>query len=143
MTTLRLRNVDASPDDPVETWPFEGVLAALERGTLPDWQRLAAAIVDEPWGDVARQVEEALALDLPYGVGPLTRATLEHVRGERATAEREEVAREIRRLLVDSGRSRANFASRIGTSTSRLSTYLSGSVTPSAALMVRMRAAVS
>jgi hypothetical protein len=68
MTTLRFRNINASPDDPVETWPFEGVLAALERGTLPDWQRLAAAIVDEPWGHVARQTAEALALDLPYGV---------------------------------------------------------------------------
>jgi transcriptional regulator with XRE-family HTH domain len=33
---------------------------------------------------------------------------------------------------------RAEFASQIGTSTSRLSTYATGKVTPSAALMLRM-----
>jgi transcriptional regulator with XRE-family HTH domain len=49
------------------------------------------------------------------------------------------VAAEITRLLADSGMTRAEFASAIGTSTSRLSTYLSGKVTPSAALLVRMR----
>lgn len=35
--------------------------------------------------------------------------------------------------------SRAQFASQIGTSASRLSTYVNGKVTPSAALLVRMR----
>jgi transcriptional regulator with XRE-family HTH domain len=48
------------------------------------------------------------------------------------------VAAEITRLLADSGMTRAEFASALGTSTSRLSTYLSGKVTPSAALLVRM-----
>jgi hypothetical protein len=45
---LRFRNIDASPDDPVETWPFEGILAAVERGILPDWCRLASAIRADP-----------------------------------------------------------------------------------------------
>jgi hypothetical protein len=39
----KFRNIAASPSDPVETWPFEGILAAVERGTLPDWRRLATA----------------------------------------------------------------------------------------------------
>ena len=51
-TTLKFRNIDTSPDDPVETWPFEGILAAVERGALPDWRRLAAAIRADPWGPV-------------------------------------------------------------------------------------------
>lgn len=38
-----------------------------------------------------------------------------------------------------SGLSKSEFASRIGTSASRLSTYLSGSVTPSASLLLRMQ----
>jgi hypothetical protein len=29
-TPLKFRNITASPEDPVETWPFEGVLAAVE-----------------------------------------------------------------------------------------------------------------
>ena len=48
-TALKFRNITASPDDPVDTWPFEGILAAVERGTLPDWRRLAAAIRADPW----------------------------------------------------------------------------------------------
>ena len=44
MSALKFRNITASVDDPVETWPFEGILTAVERGTLPDWRRLAAAV---------------------------------------------------------------------------------------------------
>ena len=60
-------------------------------------------------------------------------------RARAAEDERREVAAEIRALLERSGLSRAAFAERIGTSVPRLSTYLSGKVTPSAALVVRMR----
>ena len=43
------------------------------------------------------------------------------------------------RLSSDSGLSRADFGSQIGTSASRLSTYASGKVTPPATLMLRIR----
>jgi DNA-binding transcriptional regulator YiaG len=69
MSALKFRNITASVDDPVETWPFEGILAAVTR----------------------------------------------------------------------SGLSRQDFALRLGTSRPRLSTYMSGKVTPSASLMLRMR----
>jgi ribosome-binding protein aMBF1 (putative translation factor) len=59
---------------------------------------------------------------------------------ERAEAcERAAVAAEIRGAVRRSGLTRAEFASRIGTSASRLSTYASGKVTPSATLMLRIR----
>lgn len=32
--SLRFRNIDVSPDDPIEIWPTEAVLTALERGGL-------------------------------------------------------------------------------------------------------------
>ena len=138
-SALRFRNLDVSPDDAVERWPFEGVLAALERGTLPDWRRLIAAIDADPWGTVARAVEEAQQLELPYGVAALFAEAIAEARARAAEDERREVAAEIRALLERSGLSRAAFAERIGTSVPRLSTYLSGKVTPSAALVVRMR----
>jgi hypothetical protein len=49
-------------------------------------------------------------------------------------AERVAVADQVRDLVAASGLSMAEFASRIGTSRSRLSTYRSGWVAPSAAL---------
>jgi hypothetical protein len=61
-TSLKFRNITASPDDPVDTWPFEGILATVERGTIPDWRRLTAAIRDAPWGPVAQQVLDRPAI---------------------------------------------------------------------------------
>ncbi|MDN5914807.1 MAG: hypothetical protein L0I76_06810 [Pseudonocardia sp.] len=69
--TLTFRNLDVSPDDPVENWPTEAVLTALERGGLGQWRRLAAAIRADPWGPVAGRVEEALSVTRPYGVSEL------------------------------------------------------------------------
>lgn len=45
----------------------------------------------------------------------------------------------IRDLVARSGLSQQDFALRLGTSRPRLSTYMTGKVTPSASLMVRMR----
>jgi transcriptional regulator with XRE-family HTH domain len=59
------------------------------------------------------------------------------------TSERNAVSAEIDRLVRTSGLSRAEFASLVGTSASRLSTYVTGKVTPSAALVVRMRRAAA
>jgi hypothetical protein len=138
-SALKFRNLNVSPDDPVESWPFEGILAAVDRGTLPDWRRLAAVIRADPWGPVARQVIEAVEIAHPYGTYELLRSVIVHAQCEAVESERKEVATEIGRLVAHSGLSRQDFADRIGTSRSRLSTYLTGKVTPSAALMVRMR----
>lgn len=139
MTALAFRNVDASPDDPVVDWPLEAVQTALERGGLLHWRRLASAIRAQPWGQVTRRVEEVFTYSRPYGVTEAMERVIAGARDEVEAAERRAVADEIDRLIRDSGLSRAEFASRIGTSASRLSTYATGKVTPSAALMVRMR----
>ena len=44
---LNFRNIDVAPDAPVEDWGFEGMLCALERGDIADWQRLYAACAKE------------------------------------------------------------------------------------------------
>ncbi|HYA50761.1 MAG TPA: hypothetical protein VEG33_06285, partial [Streptosporangiaceae bacterium] len=102
-TALKFRNLTASPDDPVETWPFEGILAAVERGTLPDWRRLAKAIQADPWGAVAQQVLEAVRLVRPYGTTELLEGVVARARKLAADSERGEVAAEVRRLVNDSG----------------------------------------
>jgi DNA-binding transcriptional regulator YiaG len=139
MSMLAFRNVDVSPEDPVSEWPLEAIQTALERGGLAHWRRLAAGIRAEPWGPVARRVEEVLTYSRPYGVGAAFERVISRARDATEAAEREAVAAEIGRLVEESGLSRIEFASRIGTSASQLSTYVSGKVTPSAALLLRMR----
>jgi DNA-binding transcriptional regulator YiaG len=138
VTRLRFRNLTADPTDPVTTWPTEGVIAALERGSLTDWRRIAAAVRADPWGPTARRLEAALDAVQPYGVGALMQHVLERARADAEAAERREVARRVHALLEASGLERAAFAEAIGTSTSRLSTYLSGKVAPGSNLLVRM-----
>jgi hypothetical protein len=138
MTRLRFRNVDADPGDPVERWPTEGMIAALERGGLLDWRRIAAAVDADPWGPAGRRLEDALLATQAYGVDVLMRAVLERARAGHERRERDEVARRVRSSLEASGLGRAAFAERLGTSPSRLSTYLSGRVAPASTLLVRM-----
>lgn len=140
MSALTFRNVGISPEDPVEEWPLEAVQTALERGSLRHWRRLADAIRVEPWGSTARALEEVLTYSRPYGVGKAMELVIERARRDAEAAERVAVAAEVQRLIDESGLSRREFASRIGTSTSRLSTYVRGKVVPSSALLFRMRA---
>ena len=136
--SLKFRNLDVSPKAPVREWPTEAVLTALERGSLRDWRRLIRVLDDEPWGEVARKVEQALGISRPYGVTGLMQRAIDRARARAAAEERREVARVVRRHLQRSGLIQADFAERIGTSGSRLSTCLSGKGIPSAALLLRM-----
>lgn len=136
--TLAFRNVNASPNDPVRTWPQEALQTALERGDSNHWRRIIVEIRADPWGSFARMLEQVLTYSRPYGTAELMDRALVRARDQEAHSEREEVAARVRKLFESSGLSRAEFAADIGTSQSRLSTYLSGKVTPSAAMMVRM-----
>jgi DNA-binding transcriptional regulator YiaG len=141
--SVTFRNLTVSPHDPVVSWPTEAIQTALERGDLDDWRRIAAELSRDPWGRVARRVEEVLGFSRPYGVADAFETVLDRVRTRAEASERAEVAADIRRTIAKSGLSSAEFAARMGTSASRLSTYATGKVTPSAALMVRIRRVAS
>jgi len=141
MSALAFRNVESSPRDPVDSWPVEAIQTGLERGGLSDWRRLGAAVRADPWGPVARTVEEVLTHSRPFGVAEAMERVIARARRAAEEDERRAVAEEVRRVIERSGMSRAEFASRVGTSASRLSTYATGKVVPSAALMLRMERA--
>lgn len=134
--SLRFRNVDVPTQ--VRTWPYEAIVTTIERGTIGDWAVLTREIARDPWGPVARQVEEHLEYAEEPGTVALFRRRIAAARASAEASEREQVAQRVRDLVLVSGMSAEEFARAIGTSRSRLSTYRSGKVTPSAALMVRM-----
>lgn len=136
---LAFRNLAITPDTPVPDWPTEAVQTALERGDLADWHRIVVEVQADPWGKTARQVAEVLSHSRPYGIAEAMETVLSRARERAEASERAAVAAEIREAVKRSRLSRAEFASRIGTSASRLSTYASGRVTPSATLMLRIR----
>lgn len=135
---VEFRNVDASPADDVRTWPYEALVTVIDRGLVPDWQPVLAEIRRSPWGRVARRVERYLAYREPDAVGTLFRLAVARARSDSDQADRAEVAARLRSAVARSGLTNAEFAQRVGTSASRLSTYLSGKVTPSAAMLLRI-----
>jgi DNA-binding transcriptional regulator YiaG len=140
---LAFRNLTITPEAPVSQWPTEAIQAALERGDLADWHRIVTEIQTDPWGNTARRVEEVLSHSRPYGVAEAMETAVSRARNRAEATERAVIAAEIREAIGHSGLSRAEFAAQIGTSASRLSTYASGKVTPSATLMLRIRRVAS
>lgn len=137
--SVGFRNVEVPDDAPVADWPYEALVAAVERGSIRDWARITAQIAADPWGDVARAIEDYLGYCRPWGVAPLLERAITRARHDADAAERSAVAAEVRALVERSGLGAQAFARRIGTSRSRLSTYMTGRVMPSASLLVRMR----
>jgi len=140
---VSFRNVDAAPTDDVRSWPYEAIVAVIDRGLVSDWQPIFAEIRRSPWGPVTRRVERYLAYRDPDGAGTLFALAIDRARARVDDADRAEVAARVRAAVDRSGLSNARFAERVGTSGSRLSTYLSGKVTPSAAMLLRMERAAA
>lgn len=128
---LKFRNLDVTPDDPVELWGVEGILTVLERGGLAHIRRVARAALGDPWSEVAEDLAEAIQLTSSPAAAQLAEL-LERARGGPAA----EVAHRISTCIAVSGLTLRQYARRVGTSASRLSTYATGKVTPSAAMLI-------
>ncbi|NHA01072.1 helix-turn-helix transcriptional regulator [Nocardioides sp. W3-2-3] len=127
--------VEPGPD--IET-PEAFVRHFLEEG-LPEWRAQIARYAEDPWSPYARHLD-ALAQQAGLPGFDVTIGQFMHeMRDHAETRDREMVAREIRRLVAESGLSQRTFAARLGTSPSRMSSYCTGQVTPSAALLLRIR----
>ena len=138
---VEFRNVDASPNDDVRTWPYEAIVTVIDRGLVSDWQPVFAEVRRSPWGRVARLIEHYLTYRDRDGVSALFGLTIDRARADSDDAERTEVAHRVREAVERSGLTNREFALLVGTSPSRLSTYLNGRVTPSAAMLVRIERA--
>ncbi|RFA11562.1 hypothetical protein B7R21_12750 [Subtercola boreus] len=127
---LRFRNIEATPDDPVSAWGFEGMLAAIDRGYAHDWRKLVDAVATDP---ELRPVfdEAAEAAESRSTVGLLESALA------RATATPAELALErLREAYRGTRMTQARLARELGTSRPRLNSYLAGRVTPSMDVLV-------
>jgi hypothetical protein len=80
---MKFRNINAVSDDPVEKWGFEGILAALERGGLPEWHKLYVSLVNDKSDFIRPRLEEALDIlergDVRRQLAPVFRELLKTV----------------------------------------------------------------
>lgn len=127
------------PSD-IEGWPFDALVLAIAEGDLVDWQQMASVVQRKPWGEFARNAGPAAEAAGDDAVASALHEVVEFSRALRERREREEIAKRITRTVMSTGLTQKALASRIGTSASRLSTYMSGSVTPSASMLLRIEA---
>ncbi len=135
---VNFRNVDASFDDQVTTWPYEALVACIEYGLVPDWQPIFTELRRRPWGEVSRRVEQYAATGDDRAAARLFGLAVARARSDADAADRSAVAAKVRDAISVSGLTASAFAAEVGTSASRLSTYASGRVTPSAAMLMRI-----
>ena len=135
---LNFRNVNASPSDPVATWPYEALVTAIEQGLVPDLRPIFDELKVDPWGPVSRKIQRYLEYAPRDGVTVLFRLAIDRARDNAEARERALVAARVRGAIEASGVTAGQFAERVGTSASRLSTYARGTVTPSAHMLIRI-----
>jgi hypothetical protein len=121
----------------------EQLTELVDDGNLSDWRTGLSAISASPWGPAGADL---VVLARRAGRDVVASIIEEYrfiYRAREDRRERETVAREIRRLVALSGMTQRDFAAYVGTSASRLSTYVAGKVTPSAAMLLRIRRAAN
>ncbi len=132
------RNVDVDIAAPLDTWPSEAIEILIDRGTLSDWRRLAAALAQDPWGPLARTVEEIVRLDCHYGVDRILERVVELERERCTLYGRRRYAHRLRSLRRSAGLSMRELAAAAGTSAARISDYENARVAPTTDVFARL-----
>lgn len=136
---MKFRNLNITPADPVDRWGVEGILTAIDRGGLQHWRRINRAVQKDPYGTVAADLDEALEIAEDSGVVQLLRRGLDDAR----RSERDRFAQVFRALVDDYAGTHQDVAQLLGTSRSRVSSYCSGAVVPSAVAFATLEDAVA
>lgn len=127
---LRFRNLDVTPGDPVALWGFEGMLAAIDRGYSKDWRKLVCAVAADP--SLRDTFDEAAEAAESRSTVLLLKEMLAQV--ERAPSD---IALDrLRDAFRGTRMTQGELAAELGTSRTRVNSYLTGRVTPSMDVLV-------
>ena len=135
---VQFRNLTTTWHDPIDQWPYEAVVTTIERGLVADWQPIVKDIRMRPFGRIASYVAHFAKAPDDDAAAAFFSEALRRARADQEDSERDEVIKRIRLAIESSKMSQGDFAKVVGTSASRLSTYLSGAVTPSATMLIRV-----
>ncbi|MCR1784587.1 helix-turn-helix domain-containing protein [Nocardioides carbamazepini] len=135
---LVLHDVESVPSaTPVRT--VGQLLALLARGSVAEWRAHLGIVAASPWGPYAHELLRLAERSRSPQAQAVVEQAVARCRERREASERALVARDIKACIVRAGISQREFAAHVGTSPSRLSTYVTGAVVPSAAMLLRIR----
>lgn len=134
---LLLQGIDHGCPSP-EVESVDEFVDIAEHGTVTEWRHLMGLAAESAWSPYAVRVAELAQAAGHQHAASVVAALIDLCREQQQEAERDTVAREIGRLVALSGVPESEFATWMGTTASHLSTYASGTATPSAAIMLRI-----
>ncbi|MFD1248191.1 helix-turn-helix domain-containing protein [Nocardioides ginsengisoli] len=134
-------------DDVESAPPVTGVrsvaelLAVVSHGSFDDWRAHLGLVAASPWGPYAAEVVRLARRSRRSQVQHLVEDAVRRCRERRTAQERAVVAKAVKDCVARSGVSQRELAAHIGTSPSRLSSYVTGAAMPSATTLVRIHRA--
>lgn len=131
---------DAAAELPAIT-DLDALLAVFRDGGVLEWRALTGATRAEPWSGIIDKHIAMLDPEVHVAEARSLQAVSEMIRRIVEDDERAAIAAHIRNAIAETGLTQREFAALVGTSSSRLSTYVTGSVTPSAAMLLRINRA--
>ncbi|MBM7518013.1 helix-turn-helix domain-containing protein [Nocardioides nitrophenolicus] len=123
-------------------WLLLGAIETIAPGGELDahgWRQALGRVADNPWCHDADHALDAALRTADARTRQAAEEFRQACRQRESERERAAVATEVRRIVAMSGLSQRAFAGRIGTSASRLSSYVHGHVVPSATMMLRIK----
>jgi len=137
---VMMTGVDVTqPGTPVRTVEDAAALFSFGAGDLRGWRGQAALLAANPWAPYAADLQHLLEQAGMTVAAQRIEDITQVYRRRLEKHERLQVAQFIRKAVEESGLLQREFAQLVGTSASRLSTYMNGGVTPSAAMLLRIR----
>lgn len=115
----------------------------IEHGNARRWRTAVLPLIESPWGPYGVHVVQLAKAGGLERITEILQACRSVYQERQERRERDAIAREIRRLVAISGLTQREFAAQVGTSPSRLSTYVNGRVVPSASMLLRIRRVAS
>ncbi|MDQ6524984.1 hypothetical protein RB608_15300 [Nocardioides sp. LHD-245] len=115
------------------------LLRVLAHGSVAEWRAHLGMVAASPWGPYAHELLRLAERSRSAQALAVVERTVALCRERREAAERALVARDIKECIARAGVSQRVFAAQVGTSPSRLSTYVTGAVVPSATMLLRIR----
>jgi hypothetical protein len=137
---LVLDDVESAPPAPPVGSVAE-LLALVSQGTFDDWRAHLGQVAASPWGPYAAELARLARRSRRPQVQQLVEDAVRRCRERRAAQERAVVANVVKDQVARSGVSQRELAAHIGTSPSRLSSYVTGAAMPSATTLVRIHRA--
>lgn len=117
------RHLQVQSDTPAEELPSAAIVDILQRGDLADWQPIAAAVANDPNGELAHRILRLVNAYPMYGTSALWRSWIDRCRARAEGLRQQGSVSGVAQLRRQMGLTQVQLAGAVGMSQSDLSKF--------------------